>query len=162
MAVPVVVSGAVCGVLYGAVRDRRPLGDRALRTAVVVADQLQRDVEARLSDGHVEPGTCPRDSLAELAAVIRDTSDPGLRTRLLRIHEQLTGYAPATREKSVLAPREVDVLRLVDAGSTNLEIAARLGLGEETVKAYLRSAMRRLEVHNRTAATHRARTMGLL
>jgi DNA-binding NarL/FixJ family response regulator len=81
---------------------------------------------------------------------------------LALIHEQLTGRAERDEEKSVLAPREIDVLRLVDDGSTNLEVAARLGLSEETVKAYLRSAMRRLEVHNRTAAAHRARLMGLL
>jgi DNA-binding CsgD family transcriptional regulator len=160
MAVPVLVCGEVVGVLYGAVRDQRPIGDRALRTAVVVADQLQRDVEARLSDEPAGPEW--PDALADLATLIRDTTDPELRARLALIHEQLTGRAERDEEKSVLAPREIDVLRLVDDGSTNLEVAARLGLSEETVKAYLRSAMRRLEVHNRTAAAHRARLMGLL
>jgi LuxR family transcriptional regulator, regulator of acetate metabolism len=158
--VPVLVSGEVAGVLYGAVRDERPIGERALRTALVVADQLQRDVEARLNDAPPRPEW--PDALAELAVLIRDTSDPGLRARLALIHKQLTGHADEVEEKSVLAPRETDVLRLVDAGSTNLEIAARLGLREETVKAYLRSAMHRLDVHNRTAAAHRARLMGLL
>jgi LuxR family transcriptional regulator, regulator of acetate metabolism len=31
----------------------------------------------------------------------------------------------------------------VDVGASNLEIAVRLGLSPETVKAYLRSAMRK-------------------
>jgi LuxR family transcriptional regulator, regulator of acetate metabolism len=43
-------------------------------------------------------------------------------------------------------------LRLVAVGAGNREIAARLGPSPETVEAYLRSASRRLGVHNRTAA----------
>jgi DNA-binding NarL/FixJ family response regulator len=52
--------------------------------------------------------------------------------------------------------------RMAEIGAGNLEIAARLGLGLETVKAYLRSAMRKLAVHNRTAAAHPARQSGML
>jgi DNA-binding CsgD family transcriptional regulator len=61
-----------------------------------------------------------------------------------------------------LAPRELDALRLVAVGASNVEIAAQLGLSPETVKAYLRTAMRKLDVHNRTAAVHAARLAGIL
>jgi DNA-binding CsgD family transcriptional regulator len=100
-------------------------------------------------------------ALTELTAVIHDTTDPALRARLIRIQYDLTtrhGPAPI----STLAPREIDTLRLVEVGASNLEIAVRLGLGLETVKAYLRSAMRKLAVHNRTAAAHQARRSGML
>uniref|UniRef100_UPI001E3BBBF9 helix-turn-helix transcriptional regulator n=1 Tax=Streptomyces sp. DH12 TaxID=2857010 RepID=UPI001E3BBBF9 len=51
-----------------------------------------------------------------------------------------------------LAPREVDVLACVAAGATNGAAAGRLGLTAETVKAYLRSAMRKLGARTRGEA----------
>ncbi|WP_143660745.1 response regulator transcription factor, partial [Streptomyces fradiae] len=62
----------------------------------------------------------------------------------------------------VLAPREVDVLAAVATGATNAEAARRLGLRPETVKGYLRSAMRRLGAHTRLEAVVAARRAGLL
>ncbi len=61
-----------------------------------------------------------------------------------------------------LAPREVDVLRRVATGMTNSEVATALDLTTETVRSYLRSAMRKLDVGNRTAAVHVARQRELI
>ncbi|MGW1274998.1 response regulator transcription factor, partial [Streptomyces sp. NPDC002491] len=61
-----------------------------------------------------------------------------------------------------LAPRELDVLACVAAGATNGATAERLGLRVETVKGYLRSAMRRLGAHTRGEAVVAARRAGLL
>lgn len=157
VAVPVLVYGEVRSVIYGAVRDHYPIGDRALRTATIVASQLQQDVEQRLDDA-----ARPVEALAELAAIIEHTDDPRLRARLSRIHRDLSERPVRTEATPTLAPREIDTLRLVEVGASNLEIATRLGLSPETVKAYLRSAMRKLGVHNRTAAAHRARATGNL
>ncbi|MDI2030419.1 LuxR C-terminal-related transcriptional regulator [Saccharopolyspora sp. TS4A08] len=155
-ALPITIGESVRGVLYGAARDHRPVGDRALRTAEVAAAQLARDVEERLRP---DPGLAG-DPLAELAAVIAETGDDALRARLTRIHRRLAGddAAPAI----TLAPRELEALRLVEIGASNVEIAARLGLSPETVKTYLRNATRKLGVRNRTAAVHEARKAGLL
>lgn len=161
-AIPVVVWGDVQGVLYGAVRDRRPIGDRTVQTAITTVNQLRRDVEERTSR---DPGEAPlqvRSAVAELAAVIRDARDPGLRERLIRIRQGLIGGSAPAEAKPVLTPREAQMLRLVELGSSNSEIAADLGLSLETVKAYLRSAMRRLEARNRASAAQQARLHGLL
>ena len=53
---------------------------------------------------------------------------------------------------SVLTPREVEVLRLVAGGNANKEIAVRLSLTEETVKAHIRSILGKLEANDRTHA----------
>jgi DNA-binding NarL/FixJ family response regulator len=53
---------------------------------------------------------------------------------------------------SVLTPREIEVLRLVAGGNANKEIAARLSLTEETVKAHIRSILGKLEANDRTHA----------
>lgn len=173
-ALPVKVGGAVRGVLYGAVRDTQPIGDVALRNAGVVAAHLARDLAAlgpapRPTPARPVPArpvpVHRRSALDELAVVIRSTSDPRLREQLTRIHRELTGSdapAPEAPPASVLAPREIDALRLVEVGSSNAQIAEQLGLSPETVKTYLRSASRKLGVHNRSAAVHAARTARLL
>lgn len=161
LAVPLVVGGTVHGLLYGAVRGQSAIGDRGLSDAVVVAQQFQRDVEKRLQPE--QPETLPASGLEDLAALIRETDDPALRTRLLRIQGALRSRSSGPgQERCSLGPRELDALRLVAVGASNVEIAAELGLRPQTVKAYLRSAMRKLDARSRTAAVHAARIAGLL
>ncbi|MEE1782502.1 LuxR C-terminal-related transcriptional regulator [Streptomyces sp. SP17BM10] len=61
-----------------------------------------------------------------------------------------------------LTPREHEVLRWAATGRTNPEIAARLGLTCNTVTGYLKSAMHKLGVRNRTELALTARESGLL
>jgi DNA-binding NarL/FixJ family response regulator len=51
-----------------------------------------------------------------------------------------------------LTQRESEVLALTVAGLSNRAIAARLVIGEETIKSHLRSIYRKLEVGDRAAA----------
>jgi DNA-binding CsgD family transcriptional regulator len=55
-----------------------------------------------------------------------------------------------------LTPRHRQLLCLLAAGSTNAQIARRLGLSEGTVRKHLENMYRRLQVSNRTAAVTRA------
>ncbi|WP_436499952.1 LuxR C-terminal-related transcriptional regulator [Actinokineospora sp. HUAS TT18] len=161
-AFPIKLNGQVGAIIYGAVRDDAPIGQVALRHAGVVARKLEKELDGLI--GRPTPPQPPsvNSALTDLAAIIRTTDDPTLRDKLARIHQQLGGAPLAPAADAVLAAREVDALRLVAVGASNAEIAQRLGLSPETVKAYLRSAMRKLEVHNRTAAVHAARTAGIL
>ena len=165
LAVPLIIGGAVRGVMYGAVRAPEPLGDRALKAATTIAGQLQRDIEELLKPrprDRVGQNASAR-ALEDHAAVIAPASDATLRARLSQIPRDLGGVSTtAPADVARLAPREVEVLRLVAHGASNLEIASELGLTTETIKAYLRSAMRRLGVHNRTAAVHTARALGAI
>lgn len=51
-----------------------------------------------------------------------------------------------------LTAREVDVLRLVARGMRNKEIAAALGITEETVQSHVKSILAKFSVHDRTEA----------
>ena len=61
-----------------------------------------------------------------------------------------------------LSERELEVLALLADGLTNREIASRLFLALNTVKAHTGNIYGKLDVHNRTQAVARARTLGLL
>jgi DNA-binding NarL/FixJ family response regulator len=70
---------------------------------------------------------------------------------------------PARKEGTgALTPRERSVLRLVATGSTNREVAAELGVGEETVKTMLSRAFVKLGVRRRAEAVAVAQARGLL
>ena len=61
-----------------------------------------------------------------------------------------------------LSPREVEVLRLVAAGTTNRETARRLLISEATVKTHLLHLYEKLGVNDRAAAVSEAYQRGLL
>jgi LuxR family transcriptional regulator, maltose regulon positive regulatory protein len=61
-----------------------------------------------------------------------------------------------------LTPREQEILELVAAGLTNLEIANKLFISSETVKKHTGSIYSKLSVSNRTEAVARARELDLL
>jgi DNA-binding CsgD family transcriptional regulator len=55
-----------------------------------------------------------------------------------------------------LTPRKWELMRLVAAGRTNIQIARQLGLSEVTVRTHLENIYGRLDVSNRTSAVLRA------
>jgi LuxR family maltose regulon positive regulatory protein len=70
--------------------------------------------------------------------------------------------APKSRLVEPLSERELEVLQLIAEGLTNPEIASRLFLALNTVKAHTRNIYGKLGVHNRTQAVARTRALGIL
>ncbi|MEU8827146.1 LuxR C-terminal-related transcriptional regulator [Streptomyces sp. NPDC048636] len=180
VAVPVVVTGAVRGVLYGASRTVTSLGDRATDAVVDISRQLagelavRDEVDRRLRlqrAAECEPATPEerfraeevRELHAELRLIAQAVGDEALRARLCAASRRLAGLGSTTPEPAgSLSPRELDVLAQVALGCTNAEAADRLSLRPETVKAYLRGAMRKLDARTRFEAVVVARRRGLL
>jgi DNA-binding NarL/FixJ family response regulator len=72
---------------------------------------------------------------------------------------------PDSRQSTALAQftsREAAVLELLSRGKANRVIAKELHVSESTVKANVRSILRKLKANNRTEAVWRAITSGLL
>jgi DNA-binding CsgD family transcriptional regulator len=163
-AYPVRVGGQVEAVLYGATREDRPIGDSALRRAGEVATAVAAEVTELLrAPRRSRPLLSSAEALAELESIASAVGDPDLAARLLHAHRSLAPRRAVPQPAVArLAPREEQCLTLAAVGATNQQIAETLELSPETVKAYLRSAMRRLKVNNRTGAVHAARSAGLI
>jgi LuxR family maltose regulon positive regulatory protein len=70
---------------------------------------------------------------------------------------------PATADLiEPLSDRELEVLRLIDQGLSNSEIAAKLVLSTGTVKVHSHNIFSKLGVSNRTQAVSKARALGLI
>jgi DNA-binding NarL/FixJ family response regulator len=80
--------------------------------------------------------------------------------RALVAPESEFGDAPVENEK--LSKRQKQLLKLLDDGLSNRDIAEQLGISEHTVKVHLWRLFRRLDVKSRTQATHWARTHGVV
>jgi DNA-binding CsgD family transcriptional regulator len=69
---------------------------------------------------------------------------------------------PADLKRGTLTQRERDVLALVAAGLTGVEIASRLSISPPTVESHVGNAMRKLGATNRAHATALAMQAGLI
>ena len=181
LALPIIVQGRSRGVLYAGGWDEEQVGGvttaPAMQVAQSVADELRiRDeVQRRLRTTPLGDAVAPahreelRESFAELRSIAAAVDDADLRARIAQVESRLVALAggPAPADTGSiptihLSRRETDVLACAALGSTNAEIAAQLGLREGTVKAYLGTAMSKLDASTRHAAVTRARRAGLL
>ena len=87
-------------------------------------------------------GAGARQRLAELEAAVASA------TALLRA-------APAAPPDAALTARQAEIQRLLRDGLSNRDIAARLGIGEGTVKLHVSAILKRLGARNRTEAALR-------
>jgi DNA-binding NarL/FixJ family response regulator len=163
LAAPVRHGEVVVAVLYAASRTA-PVTENAIRAAEAVARYVERDLEhmlpAAAKGETVAPGV-----VAELRAVAEELGANPLRPRLEKALSALTRNGDHPREPdgpNPLTTRQAQILRLVEDGLTNREIAERTGLADATVKTYVHDAMRRLDAHTRTRAVYLARSRGLL
>ena len=79
---------------------------------------------------------------------------PALQTRVADVLRE--------SERRRLTPRELEVVRHVAMGLKNADIARRLFISEETVKAHLSRAFDKLEIHDRVELTLHALRTGLV
>jgi LuxR family maltose regulon positive regulatory protein len=84
------------------------------------------------------------------------------RLGLSRLLEKLPDQPDQQGLVEPLSARELEVLRLVDMGLSNPEIAARLSVASSTVKTHINNIYGKLGVESRLQAVKRARELGLL
>lgn len=181
ISVPVIVDGTARGLLYGGAWGSWGVGGVAAAPAVEVAELFAKRLSAAAATP-AAPAPAPAPGMAaaqleelratytDLRLISAEVDDAGIRARLQEIERRLASLSGAGEpspaagpEPTVrLSPRETDVIACVALGATNAEIAQQLGLREGTVKAYLGSAMSKLDASTRHAAVVSARRAGIL
>jgi LuxR family maltose regulon positive regulatory protein len=106
--------------------------------------------------------------LSRLQPRIQDASQKQFVARILREAipssqvEGVTHRVALGELVEALSERELEVLQLMARGLTNPEIAERLYLSPNTLKAHAQNIYQKLEVHGRVQAVNRGRELGLL
>ncbi|PZP88315.1 MAG: helix-turn-helix transcriptional regulator [Lawsonella clevelandensis] len=181
-AVPVVVQRKVHAVLYAGARAAVRLPNRILESLTRTARNLEQDIAVleatavspveisstvQESEGlhaeHERSGPMweqVRKAYTRLRVLAAHVSDDEIQRELEEIANLLVAYPRIMPVH--LSTREIDVLSCVAMGLTNIEAAAQMGVGPETVKSYLRNCMRKLDVHNRYEAVSSARSLGVI
>ncbi|MFD9826872.1 LuxR C-terminal-related transcriptional regulator [Tsukamurella tyrosinosolvens] len=182
VAVPLAVNGIVRAVFYAADRRQSTFGDtilgavahtvRDLAYELRVRDEVARRMqfaEAAAAERSALGGVdreLLREVFSELRALAGEITDGAVRSRLESACGRITDLGRpsdgAARPERPLTARELDALAHVALGCTNAEVAQRLSISAETVKAYLRSAGQKLGTRTRFEAVTRARSLGLL
>jgi DNA-binding CsgD family transcriptional regulator len=112
------------------------------------------------SDTH--DAALPRDaSPQQIDAALRAVA-AGLSVTIAEERGRVFQAVPESDERTLLTPREVEVLSAVSNGMTNKEIARALGISRHTVKFHLESLMRKLDVSSRAEAVSKSMRLNLL
>jgi DNA-binding NarL/FixJ family response regulator len=83
-------------------------------------------------------------------------SRPGIAKKIIGELRELSGDEEIINRSSPLRRRETEVISYVSQGYSNKEIAAELGISQETVKTHVSSIMTKLDAKDRTEAAVKA------
>ena len=176
VAVPVITQREIRGVLYVGVHSPVRLGDKVIEEVAMTARCLEQDLavntalrqgdgaRARQKTGRVMNSAeweQVRSTHSKLRMLANRVGDENLRKEIEQLCDQMVSPV-RVKQTTKLSARELDVLSCVALGHTNVEAAAEMGIGAETVKSYLRSVMRKLGAHTRYEAVNAARRIGAL
>ena len=90
------------------------------------------------------------------------TTRPKVAEHVLQQFQELTSRSESESFISPLTPREIEILQYIAQGYLNKQIAAELGISEQTIKNHVTSILRKLNANARTEAVVVAIKQGLI
>ncbi len=126
-------------------------------------DYLFQALQAGAS-GFMLKNASPEDLISAIRIVARGDAmlAPELTRRLLDQFSHRSGMTQRPDLLDQLTERETEILRLVAAGASNAEIAARLMVGEATVKTHVSRVLAKLGLRDRVQAVVYAYETGVV
>ena len=134
---------------------------------VALAVPESEDEVLALAEAGASAYLTPDGSIEDLASVVQGVergevlTSPGMVAGLFRRVAALARERRIDPIEERLTARELDVLRLIEEGLSNKEIAAALSIELPTVKNHVHRILEKLHVHRRSEAAARARRDGL-
>jgi DNA-binding NarL/FixJ family response regulator len=137
-----------------------------VKLVALAVPEIEREVIA-LAEAGASAYVTPDASIEDLALVVQSVergeviSSPGMVAGLFRRVAALARERGLDPIEEKLTARELDVLRLIEEGRSNKEIAAALSIELPTVKNHVHRILEKLHVNRRSEAAARARRHGL-
>jgi two-component system NarL family response regulator len=146
------------GVMSGldAVREIRR-EDAAARVIILTMFQGDEDIYRALEAG-VDAYLVKDTVSADLIRVVRDVHAG----KPPQVSSDVQARLLERANRPPLSKRERQVIELISHGMRNKEIAAALGISEETVQVYVKKILAKLNVQDRTAALSVALKRGII
>ncbi len=129
---------------------------------VLLALQMDTDLLARAFEAGAASVILKSIHPAALATFLEEAINGNIVHSAGRLADLRQAPGRLGAEGCPLTPREVGILQLVAAGSSNHEIAQRLWITRQTVKFHLSNIYRKLGVGNRTGACRYAHVNGMM
>jgi LuxR family maltose regulon positive regulatory protein len=142
-------------ILKAAIHERAGSTDDSIQ---LLARALSRAHEEQITQPFADAYRYIKKSLRSLAKAQPESFASAI-FRQLSKHSDIR---PESSSQQKLTTRELDVMRLIDAGLSTQDIAERLFISAETVKKHLVHVYTKLEVHSRYEALSTIRIQGLL
>jgi DNA-binding NarL/FixJ family response regulator len=148
------VTGAA---LAARLRHDQPASHVLLLSSVVSSALLQEAVRAGVRGFLLK--TQPAEQLVD---AVRRAASGEMLIPAGRLAEFLAGSDTDAQLFDLLTGREREVLRQLEAGLDNRQIAKRMGIGYVTVRSHLRNLSSKLDAHSKVEILARAAELGLI
>jgi DNA-binding NarL/FixJ family response regulator len=130
---------------------------------IILAIEIDLDLLSRVFNAGATAAISKATRPMALATLLRETLNGHIFHKFSGSRTTYTDQTePLASEALPLTKRELQVLQLVAAGFTNGEVARKLWITEQTVKYHLHNIYGKLDVTNRTEASHLAHVNGLV
>jgi DNA-binding NarL/FixJ family response regulator len=145
------------------IREIRAEEGNSASVVIVLSMQMGAEWLGQLFDAGATGAISKATQPVALATLVRETVNGHIFRAFPVRPRPAAQFTPSLAVQDLsLTTRELEILKLVAAGATNGDVAARLWVTEQTVKFHLRNVYRKLGVANRTQAGHFAYVNGLV
>jgi DNA-binding NarL/FixJ family response regulator len=155
--------------LDGIAATRRIAEDAGIRSRVVILTTFEQDdyvFEALRAgaSGFLLKNAPPEQLVQAVRTVAAGDAllAPGITRRVIRDYAQRSAPRKSDSRLDLLTEREREVLRLLATGKSNAELAAKLFLGEGTIKTHVSHVLSKLGLRDRVQAVVFAYESGLV
>lgn len=135
-----------------AIREKCPAA-KVIVLTTYAGDALAQRALIAGAQAYVLKGSVRKELIDTIRAVYRG---------LKRVHREVAVGLAEHMGDEVLSAREVEVLTLIAAGTSNKQIAAALSITEETAKTHIKNIMEKLRANDRTHAVTLALARGII